>query len=156
MIGDKIIKDIRSGVARKYNFSKEVDDIEYFIQIEDFDRFSLVLKEIGFKNIKSNNSVDLNEFKNKVQRLEDKLSYFIELPKLYEINKNELVSQLRSNPSEGQSGAINYYEILFSKGNRIKFYRISNQKGNKEKINMVIPDNILIRLLNDFSETLKI
>ena len=152
MIGTKIIKDIRSGVSRKYNFSKEFDGIEYFIQIEDFDRFSMVLKEIGLRNAISKGNLEFDDFKNKIQTLENKLSYFIDQLKLFELSKNDLVAQLRSKPSETEKGVISYYEILFSEGNKINFYKIANKKGDKEKVNMIIPDNILVRLIDDFCE----
>ncbi len=154
MIGNKIVESIRLRVPGKMTYSHEADGVEYFVKIEDFDRYSVVISEMGLKN-SSTEKISPKQFENKVRELENKLSYFMEWPKILELDNQNQIAQLRSYPGEKDGDTYKYYEILVNNGKKINFKRIANHKGLKENINMVIPDQILKRLINDFTDTIR-
>ena len=150
-----MVKTIRSSLLGEGNFSKEIDGIEYFIRIKDSDRYSLVISEVGMVNNQAKDPINREQFESKVKELEKRLSSFMEQPKLIEINPQEQIAQMRSYPPETEQESVKYYELFFSKGKRINFYRIENQKGKKEKIAMILPDHLLEKLINDFTQVIK-
>ncbi len=154
MIGEKIIESIRSRVPGKQNVSSGWEGIDYLVRVEDFDRYSVVLSELGLMSTKGEGITDFETFKRQAHDLEDRLAYFTERPRLLELDHKELISLYRSDPPKRDNGVIEYYEILYSQGKKINFFRVANTKGKKEVIHMVHPDHLLARLINDFSEAL--
>ncbi len=155
MIGEKIIESIRSKVPGKQTVSSGWESIDYLVRVEDIDRYSLVLSELGLVNTKSEGAVDFEAFKRQAHDLEDRLAYFPERPRLLELDQKEWTALYRSSPPKRDGGVIEYYEILYSQGKKINFFRIANTKGKKEVIPMVHPDHLLARLINDFAEAVR-
>ncbi|GMT49735.1 MAG: hypothetical protein IEMM0008_1274 [bacterium] len=152
MIGEKIIESIRSKVPGKQTVSSGWDGMDYLVRVEDFDRYSLVLSEVGLINTKRESNTDFEAFKRQAHDLEDRLAYFPERLRLLELDHKEWIALYRSDPPKRDNGVIEYYEILYSGGKKINFFRIVNTKGEKEVVSMVHPDHLLVRLIDDFAE----
>jgi hypothetical protein len=97
------------------------------------------------------------------QRLKDlgellskRLSYLLEPISPIEVDAQQCVVQLRSNPPQQGDGASSYYELLVRKGGEISLRRYTKQKGQPRQISPAhVTREVLLRLIGDFSAVLK-
>jgi len=153
--GDRVLELVRSGIPGKAIISKELDGVEYFIRLEDRDKYSILFSEVGLINDSHQGVDDADNLEKVVHELEVRLSFLTEEMKLVELEQNSLTALLRSHKPEKDGDLLRYYELLLSKGKKINFYRIENNKGEKSKINMVLPDNLFVQLMTLLTGVIK-
>lgn len=155
MAGKQLIKTIRSGIPGKRNISTELEGTEFLIRIEDFDRYSVVLNEIGINNHHFKGDISSDAFREKALELDKELGFFMEKLQLLELEANEQCALYRSVPSEEDIKDKKFFELNFSKGKKISFSRVQNLNGDKSIVNMVLSDQMLSRLLDTFNQIVK-
>jgi hypothetical protein len=88
--------------------------------------------------------------------LSQRLSYLLEPISPIEVDAEQCVVQLRSNPPQQGDGASSYYELLVRRGGEISLRRYTKQKGQPREISPAhVTREVLLRLVSDFSAVLK-
>ena len=87
--------------------------------------------------------------------LSSRLSYLLEPISPIEVDTEQCVVQLRSNPPQQGDGQSSYYELLVKKGGEITLCRYTKPKGQPRQISPAqVTREVLIRLVSDFSAAL--
>jgi hypothetical protein len=84
--------------------------------------------------------------------LSKRLSYLLEPISPIEVDTEQCVVQLRSNPPQQGDGQSSYYELLVRKGGDINLCRYTKLKGQPRAVSPAhITREVLLRLIADFS-----
>jgi hypothetical protein len=87
--------------------------------------------------------------------LADRLTYLMEPISPIELDAQECVVQMRSNPPQRDDDGRSYYELLVRRGGEISLVRY--RKGNgaaREQIPATVTREVLLRLVGDFCSVL--
>ena len=88
--------------------------------------------------------------------LSKRLSYLLEPISPIEVDTEQCVVQLRSNPPQKGDGQSSYYELLVHKGGQISLRRYTKPKGQPREVSTAhVTREVLLRLIGDFSAVLK-
>lgn len=88
--------------------------------------------------------------------LSKRLSYLLEPISPIEVDAEQCVVQLRSNPPLQGDGQSSYYELLVHKGGQISLRRFTKLKGQPREVSPAhVTREVLLRLIGDFSAVLK-
>jgi hypothetical protein len=89
------------------------------------------------------------------EALSKRVTYLLEPVSPIEVDAEQSVVQLRSNPPQRGEGQSSYYELLVRRGGEISLRRYAKDKGQPRQ---VVPANVtrevLLRLVGDFSAVL--
>jgi hypothetical protein len=87
--------------------------------------------------------------------LSKRLSYLLEPISPIEVDAQQCIVQLRSNPPQQGDGQSSYYELLVKKGGEISLRRYTKLKGQPRQVSPAqVTREVLLRLIGDFSAVL--
>ncbi|MEX0612335.1 MAG: hypothetical protein WD738_23495 [Pirellulales bacterium] len=87
--------------------------------------------------------------------LANRLTYLMEPIAPIELDAQECVVQLRSNPPQRDDDGRSYYELIVRRGGEIALARYHKENGNaRRQIPATVTREVLLRLVGDFSAVL--
>ena len=94
----------------------------------------------------------IDQLKKVADRLSKRLTYLLEPISPIEVDANQCVVQLRSNPPQKDDNGTRYYELLVRRGGELSLRRFQKQAGGvREKIPAQVTREVFLRLVDDFS-----
>jgi hypothetical protein len=93
----------------------------------------------------------MDQLKAVAEALSRRLTYLLEPISPVEIDAEQCVVQLRSNPPQKDDNGTSYYELLVAKGGRLSLCRFNKTPGNpRHPIAAQVTREVLLRLVADF------
>jgi hypothetical protein len=87
--------------------------------------------------------------------LSDRLTYLLEPINPIELDAQECVVQMRSNPPHKDDDGRSYYELLVRRGGEISLVRYRKENGSaRQQIPATVTREVLLRLVGDFCAVL--
>jgi hypothetical protein len=87
--------------------------------------------------------------------LADRLTYLLEPISPIEVDAQECVVQMRSNPPHKDDDGRSYYELLVRRGGEIALVRYRKENGTaRHQIPATVTREVLLRLVSDFGAVL--
>jgi hypothetical protein len=84
------------------------------------------------------------------------LTYLLEPISPVEVDHEQCVVQMRSNPPQKNDDATTYYELIVRAGGELSLCRFSKQVGNvRHNVPAQVTREVLLRLAGDFAEAAK-
>jgi hypothetical protein len=97
-------------------------------------------------------SVSMNGLKQVAEALSRRLTYLLEPISPIEVDNDQCVVQLRSNPPQKDDNGTSYYELLVAAGGRLSLCRFNKAAGNpRHRITAQVTREVFLRLVADFA-----
>jgi hypothetical protein len=94
----------------------------------------------------------MERLKQVAETLSSRLTYLLEPISPVEIDHEQCVVQLRSNPPQKDENGTSYYELLVASGGRLSLCRYSKEPGNPRRtIPAQVTREVFLRLVADFA-----
>ncbi len=94
----------------------------------------------------------IEQLKKVADALSKKLTYLLEPISPIEVDADQCIVQLRSNPPQRDDNGARYYELLVRKGGEISLRRFQKQPGGiREIVPAQVTHEVFLRLVDDFS-----
>ncbi len=101
-------------------------------------------------------AASLDQLKKVADNLSKRLTYLLEPISPIEIDADQCVVQLRSNPPQRDDNGTQYYELLVRRGGELSLRRYQKQPGGvRGSIPAHVTREVFLRLASDFSEAAK-
>ncbi len=98
-------------------------------------------------------SAPIEQLKKVADSLSKRLTYLLEPISPIEVDADQCVVQLRSNPPQRDDNGTQYYELLVRKGGELSLRRYQKQPGGvRHAIAAHVTRQVFLRLVGDFSE----
>jgi hypothetical protein len=98
-------------------------------------------------------SAPIEQLQKVADALSKKLTYLLEPISPIEIDANQCIVQLRSNPPQRDDNGTRYYELLVRKGGELSLRRFQKQPGGLREITPAqVTREVFLRLVADFSD----
>lgn len=86
------------------------------------------------------------------ESLAARLTYLVEPIGPVEVDQDQCVVQMRSNPPQTDDDGTSYYELLVRRGGSLALCRYQKQPGNpRQMIPALVTGEVLLRLVDDFA-----
>jgi hypothetical protein len=96
----------------------------------------------------------IEKLKTVADALSKRLTYLLEPISPIEVDADQCVVQLRSNPPQRDDNGTRYYELLVRRGGELSLRRFQKQPGGtREPISAQVTREVFLRLVDDFSVT---
>ncbi len=96
-------------------------------------------------------AADMGKLKAIAESLARRLTYLLEPISPVEIDAEQCVVQLRSNPPQKDDNGTSYYELLVAKGGRLSLCRFNKTPGNpRHPVAAQVTREVFLRLVTDF------
>ena len=97
-------------------------------------------------------SASMDRLKELSEALSRRLTYLLEPISLVEVDADQRVVQLRSNPPQKDETGTSYYELLVASGGRLSLRRYAKSPGNpRQPIPAQVTREVFFRLVADFA-----
>jgi hypothetical protein len=97
-------------------------------------------------------SASIDRLKQVADALSKRLTYLLEPISPIEVDADQCVVQLRSNPPQRDDNGTRYYELLVRRGGEISLRRFQKQPGGvRQAIPAQVTREVFLRLVDDFS-----
>jgi hypothetical protein len=94
----------------------------------------------------------IEQLKRVADALSKRLTYLLEPISPIEVDADQCVVQLRSNPPQRDDNGTRYYELLVRRGGELSLRRFQKQPGGiREPIPAQVTREVFLRLVDDFS-----
>jgi hypothetical protein len=149
-----------TGEESGYVIEENMDDIRLRAEIQDFDKYSYLVKTISATRLQPHSPSIL--FKDWLLRqaaeIERRISYLLESFRLVELDEANNIAQVRSTAPHQRNEETLYYEILLDKGSRLTFTRYSKtrQKEERQPVPSHLTEETLERLVDDLAAVLRL
>jgi hypothetical protein len=133
------------------------DSIRLYVEIEDFDKFSFVIKTLCVARLQAPPNMPLTELLLRQARdIEGRISYLLEGFRLVEVDEFNVLAQMRSVTPYHKNGDTFYYELLLQHGNSVTLtrYRKSAPAEKREAVPFHLTPETFERLVDDLAATL--
>jgi len=140
-----------------YQFSCELKEFRIQVNLNEFDKFSLVVETLQVEWINAFESCpDL--VRKQADFLKNNLTYLLENFEVFEIDKLQSKAQLRSHVPDEDDTSLSYFEIIITGGRSITLARWVFDKDSKQKKpgNFQLTNEILEKIINDFVKTIEL
>jgi hypothetical protein len=95
----------------------------------------------------------IEQLKKVADLLSKRLTYLLEPISPIEVDADQCVVQLRSNPPQRDDNGTRYYELLVRRGGEISLRRYQKQPGGvREAVPAQVTREVFLRLVSDFSD----
>ncbi len=148
-----------SGENSGYAITERMDGIDLRIEIEDFDKFSYMVKTISLTCVQA--PPPTTSIKELLLRqsaeIERRISYLLESFRLVEVDEFNCLAQVRSATPYRKNEDRLYYEVLLQHGNSVTFtrYRMQRQAEQREVIPSHLTQEIFERLVDDLAAVIQ-
>jgi hypothetical protein len=110
-----------------------------------FDHLTLVSDSLA--------TAPIEQLKKVADLLSKRLTYLLEPISPIEVDADQCVVQLRSNPPQRDDNGTRYYELLVRRGGEISLRRYQKQPGGvREAVPAQVTREVFLRLVSDFSD----
>jgi hypothetical protein len=133
------------------------DGLRLRVEIEDFDKFSCLVKTLGVTRLQAPPNMPLTELLLRQARdIERRISYLLENFRLVEVDEFNVLAQVRSVAPYKKNGDTFYYELLLQHGNSVTLtrYRKSATAEKREAVPFHLTPETFERLVDDLAATL--
>jgi hypothetical protein len=97
-----------------------------------------------------------DELKQVSEALSQRITYLLEPISPIEVDPEQCVVQLRSNPPQQGEGQSSYYELLVRRGGEVSLCRYTKPRGQPRQVSPAqVTREVLLRLIGDFSAVLE-
>jgi hypothetical protein len=97
-------------------------------------------------------SASMDRLKQVAEVLSHRLTYLLEPISPIEVDAEQCVVQLRSNPPQKDENGTSYYELLVAAGGRLTLCRFNKPAGNpRHRIPAQVTREVFLRLVADFA-----
>jgi hypothetical protein len=139
---------------------EENDGIHLRLEIQDFDKFSYMVKTFSVTRAQAPTAnVSLKELLlRQSAEIERRITYLLEGFRLIELDETNVVAQIRSFTPHKKGEEKFYYEVLLPHGMSATFsrYRLSRQAENRELVPCHLTRETFERLVDDLAATLRL
>ena len=98
-------------------------------------------------------ATSIDQLKKVADALSNRLTYLLEPISPIEVDADQCVVQLRSNPPARDGNGTRYYELLVRKGGELSLRRFQKQPGGtREAIPAHVTREVFLRLVGDFAD----
>ncbi|HZZ27219.1 MAG TPA: hypothetical protein VFE46_04360 [Pirellulales bacterium] len=98
-------------------------------------------------------SAPIEQLKKVADALSKRLTYLLEPISPIEIDADQCVVQLRSNPPQRDDNGTRYYELLVRRGGEISLRRFQKQPGGaRQTVPAQVTREVFLRLIEDFAD----
>jgi hypothetical protein len=95
----------------------------------------------------------IEQLKRVADALSKRLTYLLEPISPIEVDADQCIVQLRSNPPQRDDNGTRYYELLVRRGGEISLRRFQKQPGGvREAVPAQVTREVFLRLVADFSD----
>ncbi len=95
----------------------------------------------------------IDQLKKVADALSKRLTYLLEPISPIEVDADQCVVQLRSNPPQRDDNGTQYYELLVRHGGELSLRRFQKQSGGvRQAISAHVTREVFLRMIGDFSE----
>jgi hypothetical protein len=95
----------------------------------------------------------LSKLKLVAEDLSRRLTYLLEPITPVELDADQCVVQLRSNPPQKDDNSTTYYELLVKQGGRLSLDRYTKERtGDRQRVPTHVTREVFLRLADDFSK----
>jgi hypothetical protein len=147
-----------TGKDSGYVVEEELDSIRLRAEIQDFDKFSYMVKTLSVTQTPASGAPIKALLLQQAHEIERRLSYLLESFRLVELDEINGLAQVRSVSPYKKNDETFYYEALLQHGNSVTFarYRMQQQAEKREIVPSHLTQETFERLINDLMATLQI
>jgi hypothetical protein len=149
----------RIGDNGGYVIEDNVDDIHLRVEIQDFDKFSFLVKSISAARLQARSPISpvKDLLLQQAAEIERRIFYLLESFRLVEMDEVNGIAQVRSVTPHQKNGERLYYEILLEQGNRLTFMRYQKNAHGETRHNVPshLSEEMLERLADDLTAILQ-
>lgn len=148
-----------TGQDRYITFNEEIGTMQVKIEIEDFDKFSVVMRKLELTNLneKFDDKSPIEILMKRVDSIVNKVTYLLENLAVIEVDDVNSKVQIRSASPHRENGNLFYYEVILNSGGKVTFERFQQKVGDKQrvKIPFKLTKEVLERLITDLAFSYK-
>lgn len=150
----------QSGENSGYVIEEKMDGISLRVEIQDFDRFSYMVKSISLtRALAPPSTTSLKDLLLlQAAEIERRISYLMESFRLVEIDEVNCLAQVRSTKPYRKNEDTFYYEVLMQHGISLTFsrYRMQHQAKERDVVLSHLTQEILERLVDDLAAVVQL
>lgn len=150
----------QNGEHGGYVIEEEMDGISVRAEIQDFDRFSYMVKTISLtRALAPPSTTSLKELLlQQAAETERRISYLLEGFRLVEVDEFNCLAQVRSATPYRKNEDRLYYEVLLQHGNGLTFsrYRVQRQGEKRDIVLSHLTQEIFERLVDDLAAVVQL
>lgn len=135
-----------------FSWKHETNQVSVEIDVQDFDKYSLVLREIVVSVPQGDTAADLTSvLQMQAEKLINQVDYLTERLALIEVDEVQHIAQLRSQKPLRSAQGIEYFEVLLRQGVSLVIQRFRKPVGPtaRQKLDFVLNREVMTRLLDD-------
>ncbi len=149
-----------TGEDSGYVIEQEMDNVGLRVEIEDFDKFSYMVKSISVTRAQTPSPATLvkDVLLRQSGEIERRISYLLESFRMVELDEVNGSAQVRSLTPYRKDDEMLYYEVLLRGGNSLTFTRYHKQR-QADKRNIVLShltQETLERLVDDLAAVIRL
>lgn len=148
----------RNGKDGGYVVKEQMDGIDLQVEIEDFDKFSYMVRSIFMTHPQTPVTPIKDVLLRQAGEIEKRISYLLEGFRLVEVDEVNATAQVRSITPYKKGDERLYYEVLLRGGNNLTFtrYRKQHQPGEREIVPSHLTLEIFERLVDDLTAVVQV
>lgn len=141
-----------------YAIKERMDGIDLQAEIDDFDKFSYMVKSISMTHPQAPATLIKDVLLRQAGEIEKRISYLLEGFRLVELDEVNGTAQVRSITPYKKGDERLYYEVLLRGGNNLAFtrYRKQHQTGEREIVPSHLTLEIFERLVDDLAAVIQL
>lgn len=144
-----------TGQNQRISFNERLGKIHLHTEVEDFDKFSLVIRKLELKKSqeKFGDNVPIEVLLKQADDLVNKVTYLLENLAIIEVDSTNDKIQIRSTSPHRENGVLRYYEIILDNIGKITLERFEQKVGDKQRVQIPfkLTEEVLERLINDLA-----
>jgi hypothetical protein len=147
-----------SGKDGGYLIQEQIDGLDLQIDIEDFDKFSYMVRSISMTHPQTPATPIKDVLLRQAGEIERQISYLLEGFRLVELDEVNGSAQARSIIPYQQDDQRLYYEVLLRHGNSLTFtrYRQPLQSGERQIVPSHLTQESFERLVDDLAAVMRL
>jgi len=142
-----------------YVIEEKMDSIRVTAELQDFDKFSCIVKTLFVRRVQAPPNVSLKELlRRQAGEIERRITYVLENFRLLEVDDKNYLAQVRSAAPHQKRDEKFYYEVFLQHGIGATFarYRQPKQSENRELAPSHLTHETFERLVDDLAAALRV
>ena len=146
------LEKLGSNVTGVHQVQCEADGARLQCEIVALDTLACAFNYLGVE-LDALSQAPAAALKQVADQLSRRLTYLLEPITSVEIDADQCVVQLRSNPPQKDDAGTSYYELLVKKGGLVSLCRYQKQPGDvRRRVPAHVTREVFLRLVDDFSK----